>query len=63
MDRRGFIAASAVAAVSPLPKLDTLDKLAQQANRQYIELRRYHLLPGPKSRAFGTFVAMRSCRR
>ena len=56
MDRRGFIAASAVAAVSPLPKLDTLDKLAQQANRQYIELRRYHLLPGPKSRAFGTFV-------
>jgi len=56
VDRRGFIAASAVAAVSPLPKLDTLDKLAQQANRQYIELRRYHLLPGPKSRAFGTFV-------
>ena len=53
MDRRGFIAASAVAAVSPLPKLD---RLAQQANRQYIELRRYHLLPGPKQRAFSTFL-------
>ena len=56
MDRRGFIAASAVAAVSPLPKLDRLDALAQQANRQYIELRRYHLLPGPKQRAFSTFL-------
>ena len=56
MDRRGFIAASAVAAVSPLPKLDKLDAFAQQANRQYIELRRYHLLPGPKQRAFSTFL-------
>ena len=59
MDRRGFIAASAVAAVSPLPgidKLGSIDALAQQASRQYIELRRYHLLPGPKQRAFSTFV-------
>ena len=50
MDRREFLAASAVAAVSPLPKLDSLDKLAQAGPRQYIELRRYHLLPGAKQR-------------
>jgi hypothetical protein len=56
VDRRGFIAASAVAAVSPSPRLAKLDALAQQANRQYIELRRYHLLPGPKQRTFSTFV-------
>ena len=53
MDRREFLAASAVAAVSPMPKLDTL---AKAADRQYIELRRYHLLPGAKQRAFSTFV-------
>jgi NIPSNAP len=53
MDRRKFLAATAVAAVSPLPMLDTL---AQSATRQYIELRRYHLLPGTKQRAFSTFV-------
>ena len=53
MDRREFLAATAVAAVSPLPRLDTL---AQSATRQYIELRRYHLLPGTKQRAFTAFV-------
>ena len=53
MDRREFLAATAVAAVSPLPKLDGL---AQSATRQYIELRRYHLLPGPKENAFIAFV-------
>ncbi|MEO6526721.1 MAG: NIPSNAP family protein [Gemmatimonadaceae bacterium] len=53
MDRREFLAASAVAAVSPMP---TLDALAQPAPRQYIELRRYHLLPGARQRAFGAFV-------
>ena len=53
MDRREFLAASAVAAVSPMPKLDTLTRAA---DRQYIELRRYHLLPGAKQRAFSTFV-------
>ena len=53
MDRREFLAATAVAAVSPLPKLDTL---AQSATRQYIELRRYHLLPGTKQRAFSAFM-------
>jgi hypothetical protein len=53
VDRREFLAASAVAAVSPLPKLDAF---AQAASRQYIELRRYHLLPGAKQRAFSTFI-------
>ena len=53
MDRREFLAATAVAALSPLPKLD---RLAQSATRQYIELRRYHLLPGPKEHAFISFV-------
>ena len=56
MDRREFLAATAVAAVAPIPKLDKLDKIGQAANRQYIELRRYHLLPGPKSRAFSAFL-------
>lgn len=36
-----------------MPKLDTL---AQSATRQYFELQRYHLLPGPKARAFSAFV-------
>ena len=53
MDRREFLAATAVAAVSPLPKLDTV---AHSATRQYIELWRYHLLPGTKQRAFTAFV-------
>ena len=53
MHRREFIAATAVAAVSPL---SNFDRLNQSATRQYIELRRYHLLPGPKQRAFIAFV-------
>ena len=53
MDRRDFFAATAVAAVSPIPRLDTP---AQSAAREYIELRRYHLLPGTKQRAFSAFV-------
>ena len=53
MDRRDFLAAAAVGAVSPVPALGAL---AQPAPRQYIELRRYHLLPGAKQRAFSTFV-------
>ena len=36
--------------------MPTLDALAPLATRQYLELRRYHLLPGPKQRAFTTFV-------
>ena len=56
MDRRDFLAASAVAAVSPLPRLEKLDQLGQAGSRSYIELRRYHLLPGAKQRAFSTFV-------
>ena len=53
MDRREFMAAAAVAAVSPAARLDTLK---QAASRQYIELRRYHLLPGAKQRAFNTYM-------
>ena len=53
MQRRKFLAAAGVAAVSPLP---TLAALGQPASRQYIELRRYHLLPGAKQRAFSSFV-------
>jgi hypothetical protein len=33
-----------------------LDALGQSATRQYIELRRYHLLPGTKQRAFTAFI-------
>jgi hypothetical protein len=57
VDRREFLAATAVAAVAPTPKLDKLDALAQTANRQFIELRRYQLLPGARQRAFGTYMA------
>jgi hypothetical protein len=53
MQRRDFLAAAGVAALSPLP---TLEALGQPAPRQYFELRRYHLLPGAKQRAFSAFV-------
>jgi hypothetical protein len=53
VDRREFLAATAVAAVSPLPHLNSL---SQSASPQYFELRRYHLLPGTKQRAFIDFV-------
>ena len=53
MDRREFLTAAAVATVSPLPHHDGL---GQSASRQFFELRRYHLLPGAKQRAFTTFV-------
>jgi hypothetical protein len=53
VDRREFLAATAVAAVSPLPNLHSL---SQSASRQYFELRRYHLLPGAKQRAFIDFI-------
>ena len=52
MNRRDFLATTAVAAASPLP----FDTLSQSATRQFIELRRYHLLPGAKQRAFSDFV-------
>src|SRR5215813_12826640 len=53
MDRRDFLSATALAAVSPVPKLDAFASLA---TRQYFELRRYQLVPGPKQRAFTAFV-------
>ena len=53
VDRREFLTAAAVATVSPLPHSNTF---SQSASRQYFELRRYHLLPGTKQRAFSTFI-------
>ena len=53
MERRTFLAATAMAAVSPLPQLEAL---GQSPARQYIEMRRYHLLPGAKQRAFIDFI-------
>ena len=53
MDRREFLAATAAAAVMPGARLDAL---SQAATRQYIELRRYYLLPGTRQRAFSAFV-------
>jgi len=53
MDRREFLAATAVAAAAPLPHLEAV---GQSAPRQFIELRRYHLLPGTKQRAFIAFA-------
>jgi hypothetical protein len=53
MDRREFLAATAVAAAWPLPQLEAM---GEGEPRQFIELRRYHLLPGTKQRAFITFV-------
>jgi hypothetical protein len=53
VDRREFLAATAVAGFSPLPHLGAV---RQSASRQYIELRRYHLLPGSKQGAFIDFV-------
>ena len=53
LDRREFLSATAVAAVMPLPRIDMLD---QPTHRQYVELRRYHLLPGAKQRAFTAFI-------
>ena len=55
MNRRDFLAASAVAGMAPLSKIEALGD-QQGATRQYIELRRYHLIPGASQRAFGTFM-------
>ena len=55
MERRDFLAATAVAAISPLPTLDAMAK-PQAPARQFIELRRYHLLPGAKQKAYTSFV-------
>jgi NIPSNAP len=53
VDRREFIAATAVTAFAPLSHLDSP---GQSAPRQYFELRRYHLLPGTRQRTFIDFV-------
>jgi NIPSNAP. len=53
VDRRNFLAAAAVASVAPI---STIEAMGQPAPRQFFELRRYHLLPGAKQRAFTTFI-------
>ncbi|HEY0528226.1 MAG TPA: NIPSNAP family protein [Gemmatimonadaceae bacterium] len=53
MHRREFLATAAVAAASPSARLEAI---GQTPARQYIELRRYHLLPGAKERAFIDFI-------
>lgn len=53
VDRREFLTAAGIAAVAPLPRRTDF---SQSGSRQYFELRRYHLLPGNKQRAFSTFV-------
>jgi hypothetical protein len=53
VDRRDFLAAAAAATLSPLSRAEGLD---QPTPRQYVELRRYHLLPGAKQRAFIAFI-------
>jgi hypothetical protein len=55
VDRREFLAATAVAGIAPIPQLEALGQTPAPA-RQYFELRRYHLLPGPKQSAFSRFV-------
>ena len=52
MDRREFLAVGAVAALAPIHRLDA----SEPSPRQYVELRRYHLLPGAKQRAFTSFI-------
>lgn len=53
MERREFVAAMAAAAAAPKRQLH---ELAQSTSRQYIELRRYHLLPGAKEGAFIDYI-------
>ena len=55
MERRDFLAAAAVTAAAPIPTLGVLAE-PQGAARQFIELQRYHLLPGARQRAFTSFV-------
>ena len=53
MKRREFLGAAAGAAVFPDPRLRSL---AKNVSREFIELRRYHLLPGAKQTAFINFI-------
>src|SRR5688500_3564733 len=55
MNRREFLAASAVAGVAPLSQIEAL-QAQQGAERQFFEIRRYHLGYGAKQRAFTTFM-------
>ncbi|HJQ21680.1 MAG TPA: NIPSNAP family protein [Gemmatimonadaceae bacterium] len=56
MDRREFLATTAATAAAAAP-LGALERVSgSAAARQFIELRRYHLLPGAKQKAFTDFV-------
>ena len=55
MNRREFLAASAVAGVAPLGQIEAL-QAQQGGDRHFFELRRYHLLPGARQREFTTFM-------
>ena len=57
MHRRDFLAATAVAGAAPLARsLAPLETLGAAAERQFIEIRRYQLLPGARQRAFVDFI-------
>ena len=57
MHRRDFLAATAVAGAAPLARsLAPLETLDAAAERQFIEIRRYQLLPGARQRAFVDFI-------
>ena len=55
MNRREFLAASAVAGAAPLSGIEAL-QAQQGADRHFLEIRRYHLGYGAKQRAFNTFM-------
>jgi hypothetical protein len=55
MNRRDFLAASAVAGVAPLSQIESL-QAQQGGERQFIEIRRYHMLLGARQREFTTFM-------
>jgi hypothetical protein len=55
MNRRQFLAASAAAGAVPLAHAAAAEPLPQ-GNRQYLELRRYHLLPGSRKQLVDDYL-------
>jgi hypothetical protein len=56
MNRREFLAASAVAGVTPLAHMGGLEPL-QAGGREFYELRRYQMLPGAKQRLLNNYFS------
>jgi len=56
MNRREFLAASAVAGVTPLAQLGGIEPL-QAGGREFYELRRYQMLPGAKQRLLNSYLS------